>query len=142
MFALYTKCGHLILPIDIIIELFDRVIAPILLYFEIFRYNNWTKINVIQRLFSEPIVKLSTATLNEMIYGETGTIPLSITINKQMINTKLINNWRINLSKLDIEVTIYQYLKYTRIINTLFMCSYFAGIYISKQVLYKYSQCL
>ena len=76
-----------LLPIDIIIELFDRVIAPILLYSsEVFGYNNVTKLDVLQRSFYKRILKLSKATPNGMIYGETGTLPLSITINKRMIN--------------------------------------------------------
>ena len=74
------------LPIDIVFELFEKVVSPILLYAsEVYGSDNIKSIDVFQRSFYKRILRLSKATPTVMIYGETGTVPLSITIEKRII---------------------------------------------------------
>ena len=70
MFAIVTKSRRLSLPLETLFELFDRVVLSVVLYAsEIYRN----------------AFKLSKSTPSVMIYRETGTTPLHITIEKRMI---------------------------------------------------------
>ena len=87
MFALITKGRRLLLPLDVLFELFDKMILPILTYgSEIYGINNLDKIEIFQRSFYKRIMKLSKSTPSAMIYGETGSHNISITIEKKMIS--------------------------------------------------------
>ena len=75
------------LPFDIVLDLFDKMILPILLYgCEIWGYsNNIECIEVFYRKFLKYTLRLNKQTTNCMVYGETGKKPLSITIKSKMI---------------------------------------------------------
>ena len=69
------------LPIDIVLDLFDKMILPILLYgSEIWGYENLDSIEVFYRAFLRYILRLNKQTTNCMVYGEAGRKPLSIAI--------------------------------------------------------------
>ena len=89
MFAIVTKSRRkLSLPRDILFELFDRVVLPVVLYAsEIYAHNDSCikKLEPFQRSLNKKALKLSKSTLSVMIYWETGTTPLHITIEKRMI---------------------------------------------------------
>ena len=88
MFAIVTKSRRLSLPLDILFELFDRVVLPVVLYAsEIYGHNDscFKKLEIFQRSLYKKALKLSKSTPSVMIYEETGTTPLHITIEKRMI---------------------------------------------------------
>ena len=78
----------IITTIDILFELFDRVVLPVVLYAsEIYGHSDSCikKLEIFQRSLYNNALKLSKSTPSVMIYGETGTTPLHITIEKRMI---------------------------------------------------------
>ena len=71
-------------------ELFGRVVLPVVLYAsEIYGHNDSCtcikKLEIFQGSLYKKALKLSKSTPSVMIYGETGTTPLHITIEKRMI---------------------------------------------------------
>ena len=86
MFALLTKSRRLCLPIDVILDLFDKIVLPILLYgCEIWGHTDINGIEVFYRNFIRRILKLGNSTSNGMLYGETGKTSIMPTIEKRMI---------------------------------------------------------
>ena len=74
------------LPVDIMLELFDKMIMPILLYgCEIWGYSNIDCLEIFYRKFLKDVLKLNSQTTNCMVYGETGRTPLSVTVNSRMV---------------------------------------------------------
>ena len=74
------------LPVDIMIELFDKMIMPILLYgCEIWGYSNIDCLEVFYRKFLKDILKLNSQTTNCMVYGETGRTPVCIIVDSRMV---------------------------------------------------------
>ena len=87
MFALLRKIRKLCLPVDIQIELFDKTIAPILLYgSEIWYPEICDLIDKLQLRFYKLILKLNRSTPTYMIYGELGQFPLSLQAKCRMLN--------------------------------------------------------
>ena len=73
MFLLLRKINRLNLSIDLQIELFDKMIKPILLYgCEVWGFSNITLIERVQLQFLKSIFNLKQSTPNIMIYGEFG----------------------------------------------------------------------
>ena len=95
LFSLHRKIRNLNLPIDMQIELFDKMIKPILQYScEIWGYGN---IDIIERVhvkFFKQILYLKKSTPTYMVYGELGAYPLFIDIYSRMISfwCKLVNS--------------------------------------------------
>ena len=81
MFSLLRRSRQLDLPLDIQLELFDKLIMPILTYgCEVWGFEN---LNIIEKLHLKYLiyilgVKMSTPTC--MVLGETGRFPVNITI--------------------------------------------------------------
>ena len=74
------------LPVDIMIELFDKMIMPILLYgCEIWGYSNIDCLEIFYRKFLKDILKLNSQTTNCMVYGETGRTPLRVIVHSRMV---------------------------------------------------------
>jgi hypothetical protein len=86
MFSLLSKSIVLNLPLDVVLDLFDKTIYPILTYgCEIWGYGN---IQVIERLhlkFCKYLLKLKSSTPNCMVYGELGRTSMSVLIKSRMI---------------------------------------------------------
>ena len=86
LFVIKSKKDMYDLPIDIVLDLFDKMILPILLYgSEIWGYENLDSIEVFYRTFLKYILRLNIQTTNCMVYGEAGRKPLSIAIKSRMI---------------------------------------------------------
>ena len=87
MFGLLTKAGRLLLTIDIILELFDKTVLPVLLYgCEVWGHKNIQAIEIFYRKFLKMILKLNTSTSSIKLYGEVGKLPLETFIKKRIIS--------------------------------------------------------
>ena len=119
MFAILNKRYKMNLPIDIQLELFDKVIEPTLLYgCEVWGACNFERIEIFHRNFLRRCLKLGKSTSICMLYGETGRRHLKCTIEKRMINywlkilaqkdnkiTKLLYNYILNMHDNKIQTT-------------------------------------
>ena len=86
MYSLYKKSRTLQLPVDIQFNLFDRVVAPIMLYScEVWGFSNISPLEILHRKFCKMVLKLRSSTPNIMIYGETGRFPYEVIIKERMI---------------------------------------------------------
>ena len=75
------------MPIDIVLDLFDKIILPILLYgCEIWGSENLESIEIFYRKFLKYLLKVNKQTTDCMVYGETGRTKLSVIINTRMIS--------------------------------------------------------
>ena len=85
MYSLIKTSRQLLLPIDIIVQLFDHTVVPILLYgCEVWGYEYC---NIIEKLHLEicrMVLHVNKSTSKCMIYGELGRPPLVIQIKKRM----------------------------------------------------------
>jgi hypothetical protein len=87
MFALVKKCRSLKLPIDVQIELFDRMIVPILLYgCEVWSPTMTNLASKLQIRFYKIILRLNKSTPTSMIYGELGQFPLEVQAKSRLLN--------------------------------------------------------
>ena len=87
------------LPLDIQIELFDRMIVPILLYgCEVWCPSMLNLASKLQLRYYKMILKLNKATPTKMIYGELGQFPLEVQAKTRMLNFwfKLVTNSNLN----------------------------------------------
>ena len=74
------------LPIDIVLDLFDKMILPILLYgCEIWGFENIEPIEIFYRKFLRYVLHLKVQTTSCMIYGEAGKTPLRLKIKSRMV---------------------------------------------------------
>ena len=83
------------LPLDVKIELFDKMIAPILLYgCEIWGTSMINLASKLQLRYYKIILKLNKSTPNCMVYGDLGQYPLEVQAKSRMLNFwfKLVNN--------------------------------------------------
>ncbi len=88
LFAIKSKKENYNLPTDIMLDLFDKIIFPVLSYgCEVwgFEKNDIERIEVFYRKFLKYILKANNQTANCMVYGETGKLPLDISIKTRMI---------------------------------------------------------
>ena len=86
MFSVLNKCKTNELPIDISLELFEKMVIPTLLYgAEIWGFGNFIMLERIQLKFAKYLLKLKRNTPNKMIYGETGLLPLEYYVNSRII---------------------------------------------------------
>ena len=88
MFSLITKTRRLDVPIDITLDLFDKLVLPILIYgTEVWSHSNLKLIEIFYRIFIRRLVKLRESTSNCMLYGETGKKPrIQSIMEKRMIS--------------------------------------------------------
>ena len=86
LFAIKSKKEKFNLPIDLVLDLFDKMILPILLYgCEIWGFEDLEKIEIFYRKFLKYILKVKSQTTDCMVYGETGRVPLDIIIKTRMV---------------------------------------------------------
>ena len=86
MFALLSKAANLHLPIDIVCELFDNLVLPILIYgCEVWGFENIDHIEIFYRNFLRRLLKVNKMTANCMLYGEVGKYKLVSIVAKRII---------------------------------------------------------
>jgi hypothetical protein len=86
MFGLNEKAVNLLLPPDIHLDLFEKMVAPIFLYgCEIWGYGNIEPLEIFYRKFIKRVLGVNKSTPNCMVYGEVGTYPIVHRIYKRMI---------------------------------------------------------
>ena len=87
MFSLIIKSRRLDVPIDITLDLFDKLVLPILIYgSEVWGHSNLKPIEIFYRNFIRRLLKLGESTSNCMLYGETGKTSIQPIIEKRMIS--------------------------------------------------------
>ena len=103
MFSLLRKIKCLSLPFDIQIDLFNKIVKPVLLYgCEIWGYGNLDILERVQLRFYKYIFNLKNSTPSAMIYGELGVMPVAVDIQTRMISfwAKLIQTEQDEIYKL------------------------------------------
>ena len=101
MFFVLRKARKLSLPVDILLQLFDAMVAPILLYgAEVWGYENNDILESLHLEFCKYILKVKKSTPNCMVYGELGRIPLYVNIKARMIGfwERIVNGKREKIS--------------------------------------------
>ena len=79
MFALLKRCRQLHLPLDIQLQLFDSLVAPILLYgSEIHANEGCIIIEKLHLRFCKYLLNVNKSTTSNMVYGELGRMPLQV----------------------------------------------------------------
>lgn len=87
MFGLNEKAANLLLPPDIHIDLFEKMIAPILLYgSEVWGYGNVEPLEIFYRAFIKRVLGLNKNTPNCIVYGEVGKYPIIHRVHHRMIS--------------------------------------------------------
>ena len=87
MFALLSNGRRLKLPVDIMLDLFDKTVLPVLLYgCEVWGYEKNIVLDTVYLKFCKYLLSLKTSTPNCMVYGELGTDPVSITIKVRLVS--------------------------------------------------------
>ncbi len=87
MYSVIRKGRCLHLPIDVMFNLFDTLITPILLYScEVWGPNIVELIERVHLKFCKHILRLKTSTPSYMVYGETGRFPLSVSVKIRMLS--------------------------------------------------------
>ena len=92
--TLLRNIHDLQLNIDLQINLFDKMIKPILLYAcEIWGFSNCKLLEKVQLRFLKSIFNLKSSTPNIFVYGEYGVYPIEIDIQARMVSfwTKLVS---------------------------------------------------
>ena len=86
MFTLLRTCRQLSLPVDIQIDLFDKMIVPILLYgCEIWGYGSCALATKLQLRFYKIVFRLRKSTPNAMVFGELGKYPLDVNMKCRVL---------------------------------------------------------
>ena len=86
MFSILKKSRKLNLPVDILLQLFDSMVAPILLYgSEVWGYEDNSIIESLYLSFYKMILKVKKSTPSCILYGELGRYPVDVFIKSRMI---------------------------------------------------------
>ena len=87
MYSLLAKSRNMHLPVDLQIELFTKLVKPILLYgCEIWGFGNIDVIERVQLKYIKHVLNLKSSTPNYIVYVEVGVYPLKIDIYSRMIS--------------------------------------------------------
>ena len=87
MFGLNEKAVNLLLPPDIHIDLFEKMISPIFLYgCEVWGYGNVEPMEIFYRKFIKRVLGIHKSTPNCVVYGEVGKYPVVHRIYQRMIS--------------------------------------------------------
>ena len=144
MYAIIRKTRELNLSIDCQLDMFDKMVVPILLYgCELWGFEN---LDIIERLhlkFCKFILRLKSSTPNYMIYGELARYPLYITVKTRMISfwikllkgketklSRILYNFFLHKSALDIGANF----KWIRCIQNILQECGFNYIWLSQKV--------
>ena len=86
MFSLLKKSKNLNLPIDLILDLFDSTVVPVLIYgCEIWGHDMIENVTKLQLRFYKFVLKFRQSTPNIMVFGETGKFPIEIEIKSRLL---------------------------------------------------------
>ena len=86
MISLLRKWRQFDIPVDLMLDLFDKSVTPILLYgCEVWGYENVDMIERIYLKFSKILLCVKKSTANYLVYGELGQFPLSVSIYARLI---------------------------------------------------------
>ena len=86
MYSLIKKSRSLLLPTDLQIELFDKLVKPILLYgSEVWGFGIFDVLERTVLKFLKFILNMKSSTPNFMVYGQTGFFPINIDIHCRVI---------------------------------------------------------
>ena len=87
MFGLNSKAVNLLLPPDIHIDLFEKMVTPIFLYgCEVWGYGNIEPIEIFYRKFIRRSLGVGKSTANCIVYGEVGKYPIFHKVNARMLS--------------------------------------------------------
>ena len=109
MYLLLQKCRKLDLPFDMVQSLFEKLVEPILLYgSEVWGHESLEVIDSLQCKFLRLALRVNRFTNKEMLYCETGCLPIQV-----KVKTRTINFWArlLSGSKTKLSYKIYQLLK-------------------------------
>ena len=84
--SLKTKRNKFRLPLDLYLDLFDKTIMPILLYgCEVWGHEKTEMLDIFYKKFIKNALHLHKYTTDCMVYGETGTKPISVHIQQRLL---------------------------------------------------------
>ena len=87
MYSLIVKARKLKLPVDLELDLFDRLVVPILLYgCEIWGYEDLHQIEKLHTQFCKQMLRLNKTTAHCMVLGELGRFDLCKIVQERMLN--------------------------------------------------------
>ena len=87
MYSLIKWSRSLLLPLDLQIELFEKLVKPVLLYgSEVWGFSTLTVLDRILLKFLKFVLGMKLSTPDIMVYGETGVFPLYIDIQCRVIS--------------------------------------------------------
>ena len=87
MFGLNEKAANLLLPPDIHIDLFEKMITPIFLYgSEVWGYGNIEPIELFYRKFIKRVLGVGKSAPNCFVYGEVGKYPIAHRVYIRMLS--------------------------------------------------------
>ena len=79
-------CKQLNLPPDIQLDLFHKLVLPVLIYgSEVWGYSNLNKVELFYRKFLKSMLRIGKFSANSMAYGETGKTKLENIILNRMV---------------------------------------------------------
>jgi hypothetical protein len=107
MFSVLSKARKLCLPVDILLQMFDAMVVPILMYgSEVWGYENNSIIESLHLEFCKYIMKVKKCTPNDIVYGELGRVPLSVSIDARMIGfwQRIISGKNTKISRMLYEI--------------------------------------
>ena len=103
MYSLQCKCRTLDLPVNVAVDLFDKLVSPVMLYScEVWGFEKIERLEKLHLKFMKHILKVKTSTCSNMVYGELGRYPISISVKKRLIGywARLIESKESKLSKI------------------------------------------
>ena len=87
MFIVLEKARILNLPFDVICELYEKCVIPVLLYgSEVWGFSNLQDVEIFHRSFLRLVLKTFKFTANSMLYGESSMTDLDTKIKCRMVN--------------------------------------------------------
>ena len=95
MFSLLQTARRQHLPIDVVMDLFDKMVIPILMYgSEIWGYESLALLEKLHIKALKFMLRLHKSTKTAMVYGESGRYPLSLLVRSRMVGfwADIVNN--------------------------------------------------